>query len=86
MKKRAWLNPTASDDTGAIALNIEKSTTGNMQYVNLTIRDCSRQITLDFDYAVTNKKALQQRLDKCNIITKYVEYISKDIEKHLAKL
>lgn len=76
---RIWLNPKSSCDTGA--LSWEVSAYGdNHCNANLNIRDCSRQVSLDFDwgpYAGANKK---QRLKKLRTIINELEKMYSALE------
>ena len=58
--KRSWLNPISSDDTGAMWYSVEADAFS--VDAKLVIRDCSRQIELDFD--VYSKASLKERVAK----------------------
>ena len=62
---RVWLNPKKSDDTGALSWETTADKWGVTG--DLTIRDCSRQITLTFDE--TNR---QDRLAKFDLLLKEI--------------
>ena len=68
VNERQWLNPTKHADTGALAWYAKRDSDGiDME---LCIRDCSRQITLDL--GGYNKKAIKQRLMKLALIKRAV--------------
>lgn len=60
---RVWFNPRNLDDTGALSWNVQSS---RVEWANahLTLRDCSRQIILDFSFGDSvEKKARLKKLD-----------------------
>ena len=69
LRSRKWLNPPASDDTGAISSVVTVDTfVKDSKYVDgsIEIRDCGRSITLSF-YALT-PSALQRKIKKANLL------------------
>lgn len=73
---REWLNPLGHDDTGAIAWVVEavKYNVDSVDYVDgkprpghvtssVTIRDCARQIELDFGVGYP-EEPFEQRIEK----------------------
>lgn len=61
---RKWLNPVSSNDTGAISWEVEESSWGAGALLN--IRDCSRQICLDFGFV--SEAGRKRRLKKLRLI------------------
>lgn len=87
INKRAWLNPLGDDDTGSIALSIERDSTHYFHEAILTIRDCGKQIQLDFSLhnlkrADTQKK-LKQRIKKVQLIKSYLQTLEDDLKQSL---
>jgi len=67
IQKRAWLNPPSSCDTGAISTDLF----ANSYSVScgVQIRDCSRQIDLNFDvYSGGSESTITQRKKKLKLI------------------
>lgn len=80
--KRDWLNPSSSEDTGTISAswNIENYGSGTPWLdASLTIRDCSRQITLSF-YA-NSSKGIKKRREKLDTIRKHLDYMEQGLDK-----
>lgn len=68
VNERQWLNPRDHVDTGALSWYAKKDSDGiDME---LCIRDCSRQITLDL--SAYSKKNVKQRLKKLALIKRAV--------------
>jgi len=61
---RRWLNPPRHRDTGAISWAVMATSYGDVESY-ITIRDCSRQIELDYCFEA-GSKSKQQRLKKLN--------------------
>jgi len=64
LNTRQWLNPKSSSDTGAISVTATAEAYG--VEAEVVIRDCARQITLDFSFC--GKTELKQRTVKLNKI------------------
>lgn len=80
-KGRAWLNPIAHDDTGAVSHDAFVETYSDKKDAKiyfegeLVIRDCSRQVNLSF--SAYNKKTLKQRQKKVKILIEQLEKIDQ---------
>lgn len=84
--RRNWLNPIDHDDTGAISCSVSKE--GKYVSAYMSIRDCSRQIELNFDisyYARLDSgitsvtKEYNNRMKKLQIIEDAVKGIKEDL-------
>ncbi len=89
-KSRKWLNPRNSDDTGAMSWSVE----GDSYNVNanLTIRDCSRQVSLDLSCSSKTSKwdtSYAERADKLELmiaeLTKFKYALHSEYLSHLNK-
>lgn len=84
-----WLNPASSEDSGTIksctqhSLNSDKSVFSFTGY--LRIRDCSRDIELDFNIFPRNKrhrtKWYKARKKKLDIIRKHLDFLEKSLDE-----
>ena len=88
-RKRNWLNPTKSHDTGSIATNIYTYLDDDFNdgdqiravEASLKIRDCSRSIDLNFDcggYFTDNSP--KDRLKKIQIIRDHLDLIEAAVK------
>ena len=81
---RHWLNPSKSDDTGHIqtetGLLFDRPDEGEhpslraIASAEMTIADCSRKITLNFD--CYSRKQLAQRRRKIEILKQHLDQVS----------
>jgi hypothetical protein len=84
---RKFLNPTDVNCSGVISMfPTYNEKTNQLSEVSLTIRDCSRAITLDFtgdgryDHDVRNKHhALKNSIQKINILKDIVDSIREEL-------
>jgi hypothetical protein len=66
-QSRKWLNPVGFDDTGAISWQVALD--GEFVDGSLSIRDCSRQISLSFSmYSKDKNKEAEERAKKLDIL------------------
>lgn len=70
---RDWINP--EEGTGLIALTLEpaEGESGYCNYAQLELADCSRKITLEFDFHSEEKR--QERLYKLNVIRSHLTHL-----------
>jgi len=79
--RRDWLNPLRHEDTGAIAhylrvLPGDDDSRPSLQG-SLTLRDCSRQVELDFHCYTA--KACRERLRKLDLIRAHLDTIEQEV-------
>lgn len=77
--KRIWLNPKDHDDTGAMSILIEPGFAGKSVYAGVSIRDCTRQVSLSFD--ASNRRELRQRLKKLDDMIGLLEETKEKLEE-----
>jgi len=74
-RNRQWLNPVEHEDTGAISWHVEGGV--YEAEAEITIRDCDRQIKLDF--GARDKKELNQRIKKLNMLIDALEDVKQNL-------
>ena len=77
MGNRIWLNPKSSCDTGALSWHV--SVEDDFGNAGLSIRDCSRQVALDFTWGPFGA-TLKQRLKKLRTIINELEKMYSALE------
>ncbi len=79
IQKRAWLNPLSSNDTGAISTDLFANSYSVS--CNVQIRDCSRQIDLNFDvYSGVNEGTITQRKKKLKLMIDMLQELYDNLD------
>ena len=81
--KRDWLNPKSHADTGAVStsVEIEKMHDGKQDLdCYLQIRDCGRQIELDFCCRESIRQ-INQRRKKLEILRSHLDFVSSALDQ-----
>lgn len=78
-KSRNWLNELRSEDTGAVSVRVEADMYGVDAYI--TLRDCRRQIELDFCF--DGEKQLKDRIRKANLLIDSIDQMKDALDEAL---
>ena len=76
VRGREWLNPIHSDDTGAISWHV--TATGYGIDAELIMRDCSRQIALDFQFT-PGKTREEEVFEKVDILLEQLQEFKSNL-------
>ena len=94
LKRRKWLNPISSPDTGSIKNEIAlewyipecgvgKGKPHFSLNADMTIYDCSRSICLDFGLYSNNKRDINARMKKIKMLLSEVQLFHDKLEECL---
>lgn len=78
LRRRKWLNPISSNNTGLVQYKVIKDKDGGVDS-NFAVQDCSRKITLDF-YTYTPKD-VKEALVKVDILYESIKEFREALYK-----
>lgn len=78
LSARVWLNPEGSENTGALSWRVCEYRHYVSAYLN--IRDCSRQVELDFCHGV-GEQDMEQALNKLTLIQKQLAAFKRALKR-----
>lgn len=79
LRKRAWLNPTKSEDTGAVSCYVSSYEGDPYVDGDLSIWDCGRKVSLNF--SIYSEKDAKDRAKKINTLISTLQEMKSALGK-----